>query len=385
MKDQDKKLLIGLTTAHSINDGFGLVLPTLLPLITKDFSLSYVEIGNLVGITIAILSIGQILAGIISDKMVRYKKKSLVSLGIICLCTGLLFISVSNSYVSLILAGSIIAIGESIYHPVGVSMLSHITENKGKVFSIHGAGGGVGMILLPSISGIMTDVYGWRFVFQSLSIIGIIIGIFLFLLLNEPDKNISNFSKTKINTKAIFTKEIIIVVLAFGFIMMIGRGFTTFFPLQLYELKYSPGLIGLIITIFYGIGIVGQYAAKSFIDKENLKNMIVYIYLITSLFLAIFIIHIKTSEMYLMILLLIIVGFFYSMMWPMIFAHYTDIIPKYSIGKSLGIFFSISGMMGAFAPIIMGNIIDMSDIMTALSILPIVGIIGTMLMLNGEK
>lgn len=380
MKDQDKKLLAGLTAAHSINDGFALTFPTLLPLIAKDLNLSYIQIGNLIGITVIILSIGQILMGIVSDKVTRYKKKTLISFGIICLCTGLLFIGMSNSYIFLILAASVVATGESIYHPVGVSMLSQITENKGKVFSIHGAGGGVGMILLPLISGIFTEIYGWRFVFQSLSIVGIIIGIFLFLLLKDPDKNI-----TFPSSKTFFTKEIIIVVLVFGSIMMIGRGFTTFFPLQLYELKYSPSSIGLIVTIFYGIGIAGQYAAKSFIDKENLRNMITYIYLITSFFLSIFIINIKTPETYVMILLLIVVGFFYSMMWPMIFAHYTDIIPKYSVGKSLGIFFSISGIMGAFAPIIMGNIVDLFSITTALLTLPITGIIGATLMLNRGK
>lgn len=370
---REQKILTWLTSVHLANDGFSFTLPTLLPFIAKDLNLSYIEVGSLIGAVVVILSIGQMLMGTLSDKI--QNKKNLVVSGFMILSAGLLFISISNSFLLLILAASIEAIGESVYHPVGVSILSHNYKNqyKGKAFAIHGAGGAVGLIIFPLLSGILAELYGWRFVFESLSFVGIAIGIWFFLSLGMP---LRGEASVQCRQKP-FTAEIIIITLAFGFVVMVARGFSTFFPVQLYILKYSPASIGMYLTVFYGIGVLGQYVAAPLIDKYELRNIILYSFVITGFFFALLI---KTSETYSMILLLIISGFFYSMLWPIMFAHYTNIIPKDSSGKTLGFFFSGSGIMGAFAPVIMGYLMDSFNISTALLVLPVACLAGAFVM-----
>lgn len=358
---------------HMANDGFSFIFPTLLPFIAKDLHLSYIEIGSVIGTVVVTLSIGQMLMGTFSDRI--QNKKNLVIFGFIILSMGLLFISISGSFLFLILAASVVAIGESVYHPVGVSILSHnyTNPNKGKAFAIHGSGGAMGMIIFPLLSGILAELYGWRFVFESLSFVGIAVGIWFFLSLSEPLKGAVSVQYKQ----RPFTSEIIVITLAFGFVVMVARGFSTFFPVQLYILKYSPALIGMYLTIFYGVGILGQYVAAPLIDKHELRNIIFYSFAVTGFFFALLI---KASETYSMILLLIISGFFYSMLWPIMFAHYTNIIPRDSSGKTLGFFFSVSGIMGAFAPVIMGYLIDSFNMSTALLVLPVACLAGAFVM-----
>ena len=369
----EQKILTWLTSVHLANDGFSFIFPTLLPFIARDLNLSYIEIGSVIGVVVVILSIGQMLMGTLSDRI--QNKKNLVVFGFFILSTGLLFISISSSFILLILAASVIAIGESVYHPVGVSVLSHNypNQNKGRAFAIHGAGGAIGLIIFPLLSGILAELYGWRFVFESLSIVGIAIGIWFFLSLGIPLKGEAAVQRKQ----KPFTTEIIVITLAFGFVVMVARGFSTFFPVQLYILKYSPATIGLYLTVFYGIGVLGQYVAGPLIDKHDLKNIMLYFFIITGFFLALLI---RTSEKYSLVLLLIISGFFYSMLWPIMFAHYTNIIPKDSAGKTLGFFFSASGIMGAFAPVIMGYLIDTFNISTALLMLPTACLAGAFVM-----
>lgn len=374
---REQKILTWLTSVHLANDGFSFIFPTLLPFIARDLNLSYIEVGSLIGVVVVILSIGQMLMGTLSDRF--QNKKNLVIFGFIILSMGLFFISISSSFLLLIVAASVVAIGESVYHPVGVSILSHnyTNPNKGKAFAIHGSGGAVGMIIFPMLSGILAEFYGWRFVFESLSFVGIAVGIWFFLSLGEPLKGTALPSSPY--KQPSFTLEIIITTLAFGFVVMVARGFSTFFPVQLYILKYSPALIGMYLTVFYGVGILGQYVAAPLIDKYELRNIILYSFAVTGFFFALLI---KTSETYSMILLLTISGFFYSMLWPVMFAHYTNIIPKDSTGKTLGFFFSASGIMGAFAPVIMGYLIDSFNISIALLVLPVACLAGSLLMLK---
>jgi len=375
--NREQNVLTWLTSMHMANDGFSFVFPTLLPFIARDLHLSYIEIGSVIGAVVVILSIGQILAGTLSDRI--QNKKNLIVFGFIVLSAGLFFISASGSFRFLILAASIVSLGESVYHPVGVSILSHNykNRNKGRAFAVHGAGGTAGLVIFPLLSGLLAEFYGWRLVFELFSLVGIAAGVLYFSFPGEPLKGAAATESR--HKQPLFTLEIMAITLAFGFVVMVSRGFSTFFPVQLYNLNYSPASIGMYLTIFYAVGVVGQYAAALLMDKHDIRNIILYSLAIAGFFMALLI---QTSETYSMVLLLIISGFFYSMIWPMMFAHYTNIIPGDSAGSTLGFFFSASGLMGAVAPVIMGYLIDSFNLSAALLVLPVACLAGAFVMLK---
>ena len=87
--------------AHMANDGSEMLIPTLLPVIARDFSLSYSQIGVLGGAMIIAIGLGQTFVGYLSDLTGR--RITFVSFGLCLLSFGLLGISFSKSYEQLIL------------------------------------------------------------------------------------------------------------------------------------------------------------------------------------------------------------------------------------------------------------------------------------------
>ncbi len=362
-----------MSLAHFTNDGLVLLLPLLLPLIAKDLTFSYIQIGVLGGSTLISNGIGQFIAGYYSDKIKR--RSDLVTSGLILSSICIYLVSVSDSYFQLQIIAFLVGLTTSVYHPVGFSILSALFHNKGKAIGIHGASGSIGLVTFPIIAGIIAEEYNWRLVFQLLPIIGLITGIFYYIFTKDL-RDDKAYLKTKIDMQ-FFTKDILSIIFVYSTTTMVAFGFMTFLPIKLALLNYSPSIIGFYISLFFGIGILGQYIGGIMVDKFDIKRITSTSLIITAFFLYFFINSL--SSIYL-ILFLIAVGFFCAVLYPANLVQYTINTPPDKRGTSLGIFFGIGGFMGAFTPVIMGYVTEIIDLNTAFLFLPIICIAGVLVM-----
>ncbi len=282
MKTKD---LATLSLAHFTNDGLVLLLPILLPLIAKDLKLSYIEIGILGGSILISHGIGQFIFGYYSDKIKR--RSDLVTSGLILSSVNIFLVGVSYSYFQLQILAILVGLTTSVYHPVGFSILSTMFRNKGKAIGIHGAIGSIGLVIFPIIAGIITEEYNWRLVFKLIPVIGLIAGILYYILTKDLKDDNAAF-KTKINMQ-FFTKDILAIIFVYSTTTMVSFGFMTFLPVKLALLNYSPSMIGIYISVFYGMGIIGQYIGGIMVDKFNLKRITSISLIITAFLLYFFI------------------------------------------------------------------------------------------------
>lgn len=365
----ETKILIILSLAHFTNDGLVLLLPIMLPLIAKDLNLSYIEIGILGGSILISHGIGQFIAGYYSDKIKR--RSDLVACGLILSSISIYLVGVSDSYFQLQVLALLVGLTTSVYHPVGFSILSTLFKNKGRALGIHGASGSIGLVTFPLFAGIITEAYDWRLVFKLIPLIGLTAGLFFYVL----TKNLRE-TKAVLITKLdmqFFTKDILAIIFVYSTTTMVAFGFTTFLPVKLALLNYSPSMIGFLVSIFFGIGIIGQYIGGIMVDRFDLKRIISVSLIITGFLLYFFIYLLSSIDL---ILFLGAIGFFCAVLYPANFVQYTNNTPPDTRGTSLGIFFGIGGFFGAFTPIIMGYVAEMIDLNTAFLFLPLICIAG---------
>lgn len=359
---------------HLANDGFELVLPTLLPLIAKELSLTYSQVGILAGCMVITLGAGQFFVGYLSD--VTGKRKIFIGLGLFCLSVSFYFMGVSKSYTELIFWNLLAGLGASVYHPVSVTLISQIfRKTKGKALGIHGAGGNLGMAVFPLISGVLAQRHGWRFVFRIFPAAGFIICLIFFLLVKE----IPAEKKKPVEIRSLFVQRIFLVITSLGFISMASRGFHIFLPLKLYDLGYSSATYGLFLSLFNGLGILGQVLGGYLSDVYDKPRTIFVFSVISGGFMYLLL----YSEGYpAMLIFVIISGLLFNCVWPILFGLLTDRTPEHFHGTGLGLFFSFGYVMSSASPVMMGFITDVSSMQVSFVLVPIFALIGAFIVLK---
>lgn len=368
-----KNILSLLSLVHLVNDGYVLLVPTMLPFIAKDMGFSYLEIGVLGGSMLTTGMVSQFFLGYFSDCI--KKKKRLIAIGIVLCSISLFFIGISKSYLQLLLLSLLAGIGWGVYHPVGVSILSeHYRGSNGKAFGIHGASGSIGLAVFPLAAGLLAEYFGWRTAFKLLPIVGITIGtLFLFLTKGEEKES----EKTRPKKWDFVTKEVIAVILVFSFFSMGMGGFTIFFPVKLNILGFSPSSIGFYLSVFYSINIVGQYIGGMFMDRYDARKIISLSLFTTGLFLYLLL---ESSQF--SIFFLILTSFFSAIAMPVLFAYIPNRTPVENRGTALGMFFGISSIFSATSPIFMGYITESFSLDAAFLFLPLACSSGAFLMMK---
>lgn len=358
---------------HMANDGFELVLPTLLPLIAQDFQLSYAQVGILAGCMAVTLGAGQFFTGYLSD--ITGRRKIFIVSGLFCLSSSFYLIGVSQTYAQLILWNLLAGLGASVYHPISVSLISQVHKaEKGKALGIHGAGGNLGMAASPLVSGILAEIFGWRFVFRIFPVFGFVICI-LFLLLIKEEPGV----KQPIKIRSVFMKEILIVIVCLGFISMAARGFHIFLPLKLSEMGYKSAIFGLFLSLFNGFGILGQILGGYFSDIYKKHIMISVLSVISGILMYILFYSINYASM---LVFVILAGLLFNCIWPTLFGLLTDRTPQELHGTGLGLFFSVGYIMASSAPVLMGMVTDVVSMEVSFILIPVFAFLGAIVVLK---
>lgn len=367
------RMLTTMFFTHLVDDGFELVLPTLLPLIAREFSLSYSQIGILGGCMVITLGAGQFFVGYLSDR--TGKRKVFIVSGLACLSVSFYFMGVAQSYFELVVWNLLAGLGASVYHPIGVTLISQAySKAKGKALGIHGAGGNVGMAAFPLISGILAGIYGWRFVFRIFPFVGLLVCLLFFLLIKEEPAQ-----RKTVEIRTLFYRKIFVVIISLGFVSMASRGLHIFLPLKLSDLGYSSAEFGLFLSLFNALGIIGQVMGGYFSDMYDKVKMISVISA-TSGCLMYLLLHTETYVM--MLIFVVAAGVVFNMVWPTLFSLLTDRTPVELHGTGLGLFFSLGYTMSSAAPVLMGVVTDMSSMGASFVLVSLFAVLGAVVILK---
>lgn len=163
MDTKEKKILGSVSIFHLFNDASVVALPTIYPILyTQGYLIKrYADIGTMMlfGLVVAIafhFFVGHWAKG-------RHYRLLLV-LDDLVVGLFLLLTPLSKNYLTLALLYVGVRIGSSIYHPVGISWVTHAFRGKNfdRAMGVQSAFGDVGVLAAFLGTGYLAQIYGWR-------------------------------------------------------------------------------------------------------------------------------------------------------------------------------------------------------------------------------
>ena len=279
----EKQVIATLTVSHMAQHLFAGA-SILYPSIKEELSLSYTQIGAMVGVTNILGGFLQMIYSIAGRKVSRRILLSgsnfFMSLG--CLLTG-----TANRFEAVITGNAVAGVGQAGTHPVSSSILSSKYERKGigSALSIFYGLGYVGNIISPILLSSIAVATGWRSAYYLLAFLFLLTGILIFLgLRGEPagEKAISKGSERWLIDdvkSALKVKGAIPILVAQAFISG-GTGMgvmTTWVPIYLRDASkglalsvFDAGVVSSVATIGGVLGTI--YLGRLADQKGYLKT-----------------------------------------------------------------------------------------------------------------
>ena len=117
----DLKIMGLVGSAHAASHFFHLILPPLFPILKTDFGVSYVELGLLTTFFYGASGVAQTIAGFLVD---RFGARKVLLCGLTLLSFSVIGYGFSSSFWQLLLLSITAGLGNSVFHPADLSILT---------------------------------------------------------------------------------------------------------------------------------------------------------------------------------------------------------------------------------------------------------------------
>ncbi len=168
--DRDVRVITVIGIAHSCSHLMQLALPPLFPVLYGVFGVSFTELGLIVTVFYTASGLGQATAGVLVD---RYGAHRLLIGGLLLMGVATALAGAVTSFWMLLPLALFAGLGNSVFHPADLSILSHrVSERRlGRAFAVHGFLGSAGFAAAPVAIAALAALGGWR---MSVIVFGIV-------------------------------------------------------------------------------------------------------------------------------------------------------------------------------------------------------------------
>ncbi|MEM3754371.1 MAG: MFS transporter [Candidatus Bathyarchaeia archaeon] len=354
-KHLEKRIALGVAIAHFTNDLPSSLFPAVLPIVIKEFMLSYTMVGLIIALSSSLTTGLQSITGYIAD---RANKIKLLTIGLIILGLSIALTGFSKDYTQLIFFQCLLGVGASFFHPIGISSLSDYfkSSERGKALGIGSAAGDAAVPAAFIIASLLLPLINWRSLYVLWGLITMLVGVGIFALLKDfkeiPRKE-SHSIELKNAIKSLYDlfPVILLMILLSGVYRLIASFTTTYLTSK----GISIGISNAIMAFMMSIGIFGALLSGWLISKLSEKNIVLGSILALTILLIIFS---SLPLSFVSLFFIVLFGFPLMAIWP---ALYSLISKATSIGKRAfiyGLLFSIGWGFGSFFPYLAGALSD---------------------------
>ena len=241
-------VLLLVSMGHLLNDMFQAVIPAIYPMIKESLGLSFVQIGAITLVNQITSSLLQPVVGYYSD---MHPRPYALTIGMCFTLTGLLLLSVANSFILILIAVALVGVGSSVLHPESSKVARMASGGaKGMAQSIFQIGGNMGRALGPVLVALIVVPHGQGSIswFGLLSVVAICIltkiGSWYKKQLEIYGRSKSKFDMT--NETHLSRHQVVIALLVL-LVLMFSKDFYTA-NIQSYLTFYMIDKFGLSIT-----------------------------------------------------------------------------------------------------------------------------------------
>jgi predicted MFS family arabinose efflux permease len=297
MEKKEKETISILSLSHFFCHVAILTYPAILILIKNKFNVNYETLGTVAGIYLFLFGAGSLPVGFIADKI---KKKYILRIYLAGMGISSFAAAISPNFY--IFSASIIFMGliGSIYHPVGLSMMSFIGSDKLRAFAIHGIAGTLGVALSAGFAGILGYFFGYNFPYLILGFIFFFLLALSYLFQLQADK--SKKKEIKENPapirgfiKEFFHANLILIFIAEFLNGFVFQGVFSFLPAYVgTELKnyiffhdQAAAAGGFFVTTALIVGVIFQYNSTKVTKNYRPNRVFAFLVLVSGIFLLV--------------------------------------------------------------------------------------------------
>lgn len=262
-------LVLLVSCAHALVHVYELSVPSVEQLIASEFHVDKPEMGVLGSCWRLPFGLGAVLVGWLVDRLGA--KWMLVTYLAGCAASCILVWKAPELgylFTFMFAMGSF----ASIYHPAGLSLISHTVEphERPKALSYHGIFGSLGISGSPFLAALLLNFLTWRQFYVALAVPGIVLAIVLAMRLPRPSagQHPSQQSAAELPSVArLLNRSFVILCLSGMLGGFVYAGLMNFLPRYLSDLGIRPDWIedkifrNLVTGGALAVGVIGQYAA----------------------------------------------------------------------------------------------------------------------------
>lgn len=409
-------VLLLVSMGHLLNDMFQAVIPAIYPMIKESLGLSFMQIGAITLVNQITSSLLQPVVGYYSDK---HPRPYGLTVGMCFTLTGLLLLSVANSFVLILIAVAFIGVGSSVLHPESSKVARMASGGakgcasreqsqarldsaeaqpalasigKGMAQSIFQIGGNVGRALGPVLVALIVVPHGQGCIswFGLLAVVAICIlariGVWYKKQLEIYGRSKSKFdvmNETHLSRHQVIAALLVLLVLMFSkdFYTANIQSYLTFYMIYKFGLSVTASqyvLFAFLVSTAVGLLIGGEVG-----DRYGRK----YVIWVSILGSSPFALLLPYCDLTWTIVLTIMVGMVMSSSMSAILVYATELLPG-NVGMISGAFFGLSFGLGGIGSALFGWLADLSGIQYVFQLtafLPLLGIVAYFLPNIKEK
>ena len=362
------KTLLLICFGHMTGHWYIGVLMLVLPLLKKEFALSFTEVGLIIAIRSLASAFGNVTSGIIVDMIGKRNLILMISASGIGVCWA--SVGFVHHYILLVLLIPLATTFSNLWHSPAMSFLSEsYPERKGFALGMHGAAANLGQAVSPLVVGLLITWIGWRTALKLNILPGALMACLLFIFL--PRLGTFEFKK---KSKAAFVAllrdyiiknpRLMMISVVSAFRTMGQRGIETFLALFLVgKFGLDPVWIGVYLSILTFASTFPEPAFGWLSDVIGRKAILVVSLAFSgTAVLAITMVPVGVPMMVSVGLL----GFFHYSLRPIIFAFALDVTPPEIGATTVSYVFAWNQTFSVISPMLGGFLADMYGIQYAM-------------------
>lgn len=341
----------------------------LLPFLVRELDLSYSQAGFLITLRSLVNFAVNFPAGILAD--VLGHRGLLMASALIFTGIPYLLVGLSYSYFWIALFLAFVGVGNYLWHPAAISILSErYPERRGFAIAVHAVGPNVGEMIAPLLVGVLLLYFSWRPVLFLNVLPGLlIVGVLWKFLFSSPDIRSPSGGGLSVEhywrgIKAMArNSRLLLLVCVAGMRSMTQSGLHTFLPIYLtHEAGLSSALVGFYLSLAQTAGMISTPLAGGVSDRAGRKPVITSGLVSTSVILVA-LAYFQVAWLFIAILSLL--GFFLYAVRPVIWAWVLDMSPKDMGGTTVSAFSGAQSLFSSVAPVVCGFVADRWGILSA--------------------
>jgi len=367
-------VLWGTSLGHAYTHLFPSIFYLLLPLIKKEFGLTYTQMGFLITMRFLCQTLISFPSGMLVDLFGRHRLVMILSMA--CVWASSLVAATTSQYGLLLVCMGFLGLGNNMWHPAAMSILHHAyPRTRGLAMGWQASAANIGDALGPLLCGIALAWFSWRQILAGGSIPGLLLFLLAGWLLGKSlqedgdgspalgegrkqagEKRLSFAQYAREVGKLFTNRGIFALSLINGIRALTQNGLSTFLPSFLMTLLHlSPWVSGIYMTVLQTAGIVAAPVAGHASDRYGRRKVVRASLVSMSVGILLLVL---LNRPWLFVVFLGVVGFSLYAVRPVLLAWSMELAPQSFEGTVISMQFSFQAALSAVAPVAGGWIAD---------------------------